>query len=66
MSKRCVVGWYPDPDVKGATSLKPVSCETVMEVLSVIVAKMATGKKLKKDEKKIVKHLVKNYKAGVR
>lgn len=61
----CVVGWYPDPSVKGATSLKPVSCETVMEVLSVIVAKQALGKKLKKDEKAIVRHLKKNYQAGV-
>jgi len=61
----CVVGWYPDPKSKGDTNLKPVKCEAVMQTLSVIVARQALGKSLNKGERKIVKHLVKNYKAGV-
>jgi len=59
----CVVGWYPDPKVKGSTDLKPVSCETVMNELSRIVARQALGKKLNKAERQIIKHLVKNYEA---
>ncbi len=60
---RCVVGWFP---YKGGPDLAPLTCETVMARLSIIVAKQARGESLKKKERQIVKHLVKNYKAGVR
>lgn len=50
----CVVGWYPDENVKGVTNLKPLVCKDLIDSLTIIIGKMALRETLSAEEKDIV------------
>lgn len=59
--KACVVYWYRDETVEGATSLQPLTCETVIDVLFDIIAKQSLGEELGAEEKDIVLGAAEEY-----
>jgi hypothetical protein len=57
----CIISWVPDEGATGSMKFMPVTCETLLAALSMVIARQQLGMELDESEVDIVNNCIKIY-----